>query len=267
MSIRMIGCGAMGGAIARVLAENGKEVTLYDKNRDRAEALGQEISARAYSSPLEGHYPDDIMLLAFKPQDFHSATEELKGFRGKLIVSILTGITTHQLKEAFPNIPVLRMIPNLAVRYGDGIVALAEDFSLLSLEDEIEEIFAPLGLVRWIPESKCDAVTALTSSGPAFVFSIIDAMVDASIAMGFTAEEGYDLVKQMMGGSLTSLYESNELPSQLKWKVTSPSGSTIAGLRAFESSAVRSGIIETFLAAFARAQELGQKFNTSIPPS
>ncbi len=259
MSIRMIGCGAMGGAIARVLAENGKEVALYDKYRDRAEALGQEISAHVCSAPLEGHYPDDILLLAFKPQDFHSSAEELKGFRGKLIVSILTGISTQQLKEAFPDTPVLRMIPNLAVRYGDGIVALAEDFSLLSLEDEIEELFAPLGLVRWVPEAKCDAVTALTSSGPAFVFSLIDAMVDSAIAMGFTAEEGYELVKQMMGGSLTTLYESKELPSQLKWKVTSPNGSTIAGLRAFESHAVRSGIIETFLAAHTRAQELGKK--------
>ncbi|MCC5832724.1 MAG: pyrroline-5-carboxylate reductase [Chlamydiales bacterium] len=259
MSIRIIGNGAMGGAIARVLSENGKEVSLYDKHRERAEALSQEISARVCSAPLEGHYPDEILLLAFKPQDFHTSVEEIKDFGGKLIVSILAGITTDQLKEAFPSTPVLRMIPNLAVRYGDGIVALAEDSSLLSLQDEIEEIFAPLGLVRWIPESKCDALTALSGSGPAFLFSMIDAMVDAAIAIGFTAEEGYELIKQMMGGSLTTLYESNHLPSQLKWKVTSPSGSTIAGLRAFESHAVRSGIIETFIAAYNRAQELGKK--------
>jgi pyrroline-5-carboxylate reductase len=257
MSIRIIGCGAMGGAIARVLAENGKKVSLYDKYRDRAGALGEEISARVSNAPLEGLYSDDILLLAFKPQDFDASVAELQEFRGKLIVSILTGITTGHLKVAFPDAPVLRMIPNLAVRYGDGIVALAEDASLISLEDEIEEFFSPLGLVRWVPESKCDAVTALTSSGPAFVFTMIEAMIDAAIAMGFTADEGYELIKQMMGGSLTTLYESRELPSQLKWKVTSPNGTTIAGLRVMESQAVRSGIIETFLAAYERAQELG----------
>lgn len=258
MSIRIIGCGAMGSAIAHVLAENGKALDLYDKFHNRAETLGQTLSASVCATPLEGHSPDDILLLAFKPQDFESAAKTLNAFNGKLVVSILAGITTQQLKEAFPTVPVLRMVPNLAVRYGDGIVALAEDSSLLSLTDEIEETFAPLGLVRWIPEAKCDAITALAGSGPAFVFALIDAMVDAAVAMGFTAEEGYELVKQMVGGALTTLYESNELPAQLKWKVTSPNGTTIAGLRTFESLGVRSGLIETFISAQKRAQELGK---------
>ncbi len=260
MSVRIIGCGSMGGAIAHVLAENGNALSLYDRHKERATKLGEALSATVCTSPLEGQSPDDILLLAIKPQDFDTSLDTLIDFRGKLVISILTGVTTDQLKEAFPDTLVLRMMPNLAVRYGDGIVALAEDPSLISLEDEIEKLFAPLGLVRWIPESKFDAITALTGSGPAFVFSMIDAMVDAAIAMGFTSQEGYELVKHMTGGALTTLYESKDLPAQLKWKVTSPSGTTIAGLRTFESEGVRSGIIETFMATFQRAQELG---NTS----
>ncbi len=257
MGIRVIGCGAMGSAIAQTLAENGQEISLYDKHSDRAIGLARAISAHVCHSPLEGTSREDFLLIAVKPQDLESIAKDLEGFEGKLIISILTGVTIEQLKAVFPDNTVLRMMPNLAVRYGDGIVALAEDSDLLYLKDEIEKTFAPLGLVRWFPEKHLNAVTALSGSGPAFVFAIVEAMVDAAIAMGFSADEGYELVKHMLGGSLTTLYESNELPAELRWRVASPAGTTIAGLHAFEANGIRGGIMDTFLAAFERAQELG----------
>src|SRR5690625_3349280 len=116
--IRIIGCGAMGSAIAHILAENGTRVVLYDKYRDRAEALAKKISAPVCNSALEGDGADDMLLLAFKPQDLRASIEALQDFRGKLIISTLAGVTTHQLKEAFPRASTMRMIPNLAVRYG-----------------------------------------------------------------------------------------------------------------------------------------------------
>lgn len=256
MTIRIIGCGAMGSAIAHALAEHGQSISVFDRHKKRAEELAQAISAHHCTAPLEGSSPDEILLLAIKPQDLETSIRELEGFEGKLIVSILTGTTLAQLKEVFPDNTILRMMPNLAVRYGDGIVALAEDPDLLHLQQEIEQTFAPLGLLRWLPEEKFNAITALSGSGPAFVFSLIDSMVDAAIAMGFTGQESYELIKQMVGGALTTLYESNELPAQLKWQVASPAGTTIAGLRTFEAKGVRSGLIETFLAAYQRAQEL-----------
>jgi len=172
------------------------------------------------------------------------------------VVSILASVPIAKLKEAFPGKAVLRMMPNLAVRYGDGVVALAEDPDLLHMKHIIEENFSPLGLIKWIPEEKFDAITALTGSGPAFVFAMVQAMVEAGIAMGLSATEGYELVKQMMGGALTMLYESDDHPTELKWRVTSPGGVTIAGLRAFEERSVGSGIIETFLAAYEKSKNL-----------
>lgn len=257
MQIRIIGCGAMGSAIAQTLSEAGKEITLYDKVEGRADALSHATNIPKVTSPLEGLSPGDALLLAVKPQDFESVAEELKGFEAGLVTSIITGITLKRLKEAFSQCTILRMMPNLAVRYGDGVVALAEDPELLAYKKRLEEMFSPLGMLRWLPEENFNAVTALTGSGPAFVFTLIEAMVDASIAMGLPAELGFELVKQMVGGAMTVLYESPESPEELRWRVCSPGGTTIAGLRVLEKCGVRSALMETFLAAYSRAQELG----------
>lgn len=257
MQIRIIGCGAMGSAIAQTLSEAGKEITLYDKLEGCADALSHAIGVPKAISPLEGLFAGDALLLAVKPQDFESVVEELKEFDAGLVTSIITGISLKRLKEAFPRCTILRMVPNLAVRYGDGVVALAEDPDLLPYKARLEEMFAPLGMLRWLPEKNFDALTALTGSGPAFVFTLVEAMVDAAIAMGFSAELGLELVKQMVGGAMTMLYESPESPEELRWKVCSPGGTTIAGLRALEQCGVRSALIEAFMAAYNRAQELG----------
>ncbi len=257
MKVRIIGCGAMGTAIAQTLTEAGKAISLYDKHEERALALARDIGAAKASFPLEDLASGDVILLAVKPQDFDTVAEELKDFSDGLVASILTGISVERLKNTFPNCIVLRMMPNLAVRYGDGVIALAEDPALLPYKERVEELFTPLGMLRWISEKNFDAVTSLTGSGPAFVFAMIEAMVDAAIAMGFSAEMGYDLVKQMVGGAMTMLYESPELPSELRWKVCSPGGTTIAGIRALEQKGLRSALIEGFIAAKTRAQELG----------
>lgn len=259
MNIRIIGCGAMGAAIAHVLAEQGRQIAVVDSLHEKAKALANSLGCRFFDDPLQDLSSDDYLIIAVKPQDFSQASEQLRNVHCALIASVVTGISTSQLKSTFPHSPALRMIPNLAVRHGDGIVALVDDPDLIDLKPAIEDVLSPLGLIRWIPEKLANATTALAGSGPAFVFTLIESMVDAAIAMGFTAEVGHDLVKKMVGGALTTLYESNKHPGELKWKVTSPDGTTIAGLRAFEERAVRSGIIETFLAAYKRAQELGNE--------
>jgi pyrroline-5-carboxylate reductase len=256
MKIRIIGCGAMGSAIGQTLKEAGQEISLYDKHGERADSLSRAIGAPQCQSPLENLDSGDAILLAVKPQDFDQVIGELKGFTEGLIVSILTGVSLARLKQAFPECTVLRMMPNLAVRYGDGIVALADDPELTPFKKRIEELFVSLGLLRWMSETHFDAVTALSGSGPAFIFVLVEAMVDAAIAMGLSSDMGYDLIKHMIGGALTMLYESPESPSELRWKVSSPNGTTIAGIRAMEKHGVRSGIIETFLAACSRAKEL-----------
>src|SRR5438552_1421539 len=124
MQIRIIGCGAMGSAIAQILHESGKEISLFDKHEERAESLAHALGASKSSLPLENLSNGDAIILAVKPQDFDTVTAELKPFEAGLVVSLLTGFSIQKLKKAFPNCTVLRMMPNLAIRYGDGIVAL-----------------------------------------------------------------------------------------------------------------------------------------------
>ncbi|MFZ0565189.1 MAG: pyrroline-5-carboxylate reductase [Chlamydiales bacterium] len=257
MSIRIIGCGAMGSAIAQALAKSGTQVSVYDLNHTRAKTVSETIESPLPKAPLEGVTSDDHILLAVKPKDLEATANQLKEFNGQLVISILTGVSTEEIKAVFPKCQVLRMMPNLAVRYRKGTIALAQNPDLPSLlKQEIEKLFSPLGSLHWIDEEHFDAITALTGSGPAFVCTILESMIDSAIAMGLPFDISYDLIKEMIGGTLKTLQESNKLPGELKWQCASPKGTTIYGLRTFEEKGVRSGVIETFLSAYKRAQEL-----------
>jgi pyrroline-5-carboxylate reductase len=258
MYIRIIGCGAMGSAIAERLRLNGHHLALYDKEGGKAEALSRSIQAKAYQNPLEGTSAEEWLLLAVKPQDFAQAIPALSPFPGELVLSVIAGISQSELAHAFPDKTVLRMMPNLAVQYGTGIVALADHPNLQRLKNKIQQLLKPLGYLHWLPESSFHALTALAGSGPAFVFTLIEAMVDAAVAMGLPAEMSLDLVQEMFLGAISILSNSKQSTSALKWKVTSPGGTTIAGLRELERCNVRSGIIETLLAAYERALDLSK---------
>lgn len=254
--IRIIGCGNMGGAIAHVLASSGNVISVYDKHTPLAQKLSEEASVAVSKTPLDGLSADDFLILAIKPQDFQEALKELKGLQGIIVVSVMMGISTTQLKEAFPGNAVVRFMPNLAVRYGRGLIAAAEDPLLGALKDKIGQTFSPLGSLHWISEKNFDAVTALTGSGPAFVFAMIQAMTTAAVTMGFSTTEGFTLVKEMIEGAMVTLEASGAFPEELISKITSPGGTTIAGLRTFEEKGVRSGIIETFLSAYERSKKV-----------
>jgi len=255
MEICIVGCGTMGSAIARGLAQSGQTITLYDRNPHKAEALAKAINGSVCRSPCEGNTENTILLLAIKPKDFHQSISSFKDFSG-LIVSVLLGVTIEGLKKAFPGQSVLRMMPNTAVEYGKGVLALAKDPELDQWKTIIDKSFSPLGLLHWLPEGKFDGITALTGSGPAFVFAMIESMVDAAITMGLSADEGYLLAQKMVEGSLFVLEQSDKSASELRMQVCSPAGSTITGMRAFEKHGVRSGIIETFLATYQRSHDL-----------
>lgn len=272
MDITLIGCGQMGGAIAhRLSMENQHRFYFYDHIFEKAESLAKECQGKALHHPLEnfkeGELVDQaleeasaehVFMIAVKPQDLEELKTSLAPLKkAKLIISILSGKTVSTLESCFPSIPILRMMPNLAVRHGKGVVALTKNPALDSLTSEIENLLEPLGLCAWFPEKQLDALTALTGSGPAFIYVLIEAMVGAGVHMGLRADETLPLILQMMKGAIASIENSKLHPAELKWHVTSPGGTTIAGLRKMEELAVRSGLFETFLAAYQRATELG----------
>lgn len=249
MKIGIIGCGHMGSNIAKKLSA---ELSLYDRNKDKVAALS------AWGAPCseiqQAVTGQDLIVLAIKPQNLKEIVDTFTLKPGQTLVSLLAGVTLASLKHYFPHANIIRMMPNLPLIYGEGVIGLSGD----APNDELTQIFSPLGTIFWFDESKMDGLTALAGSGPAFFFSMIEAMIDAGIAMGFTAKESTQIVYQMLQGSLSLLSQTKQLPAALKYQIASPAGTTIAGLKHLEEHALRGIIINTFLAARKRAEELSK---------
>ncbi|HSX03343.1 MAG TPA: pyrroline-5-carboxylate reductase [Rhabdochlamydiaceae bacterium] len=258
MNIAIIGCGVMGAAFARHFAKK-EQLLLCDRQIETAESLAKELGAKACKSAKEAAQQADLIFLAMKPADLSAVVKELNAVLTKnhLVVSILAGTTLETLKKGFPHTPILRMIPNLAITCEVGVLGLVED-SLINpaLRKKIEKLFSGLGLIVWLPESKIDALTALAGSGPAFIFVLVEAMIDSGVLLGFSHQEAREFALKTIQGSIELLQKTGKTPSELKWQVASPKGTTIAGIKALEKAGFRNAIMSAFSAAYERAKEM-----------
>lgn len=258
MDIGIIGCGHMGEAIAKRLALKNN-LFLYDRNEEKTKALAKEgvgTSCDHLQQVVQGR---DLILLAIKPQDLTALAKTMQDMvrENQILVSILAGTELKVLERLFPKSTCIRMMPNLPAIYGEGVIGVSSHQDLRrETKESLLLLFQEIGKVYWIPEAKMDALTALSGSGPAFFYAMIEAMVDAGVSMGFSAHESLSLVEKMLSGSLTLLRESKKHPGELKWSIASPQGTTIAGIRKLEQLALRGSIIDTFHAAFERSKEL-----------
>lgn len=258
MKMTIIGCGNMGSAMAGRLSMS-HQLYLYDHHIEKAEKLEQEGYGKAFKDIHQAIEQADLVILAIKPQNVNEIGKMIgnKLKNQQIVVSLLTGTTIEALKILFSNVQIVRMMPNLALIYGAGVIGLSADKNLpQNNKEELTQAFELLGKTYWLPEDKINALTALTGSGPAFFFAMVEAMVDAGIAMGFTAPAAKDLIAQMLQGSLTLLEKSAKHPGELIWQISSPQGTTIAGIKKYEESAIHGSIMNTFLAAYERAKEL-----------
>jgi pyrroline-5-carboxylate reductase len=258
MRMSIIGCGNMGYAIAQRLSET-HQLYFYDRHPEKTAELEQKGYGIACHTIKDAIEQAELVILAIKPHNVKEASqsiaERLK--EKQILVSLLSGTTINALKDLFPEVRVVRMMPNLPIIYGEGVIGLSAEEDLpANIKEMLTQAFEPLGMLYWLPEAKINALTALTGSGPAFFYTMVEAMVDAGIAMGFTAPHAQDLLCQMMQGSIALLEKSSKHPGELKWQITSPQGTTIAGLKTLEENAVRAGIMNTFLSAYEHANKL-----------
>lgn len=259
IKIAIIGCGNMGAAIAQRLSKHSTTI-LFDRNPEKVQKLAHLGYGKVSSSLEEAIEKADFVLLAIKPQNIEACAsminENIKNHQ--ILISLLAATPLKKLKELFFNASkIVRMMPNLAIKVGEGVAALCIDSEEpQEFKNKILDIFSSMGLVFWIDENKIDAISSLAGSGPAFIFTFIEAMIEASIAMGLPAKDALPLVLQTMQGSIALLQKSDVAVSTAKWQVTSPGGTTIAGLRQLEKSNVRSGIIETFIATFEKNKQI-----------
>lgn len=249
----------MGKALAERLSLD-HELFLYDRNRHKMkdlEKLGYGIACENLADCLK---QSSLIILAVKPQSLKEVVllfpKDQKS--SQKLLSILSGITLAQLKQAFPAYQVLRMMPNLAIKYGQGVIGVSALEISQENKDEIDHLLQPLGKIIWIAEAKMNGLTALTGSGPAFILTMIEAMIDAGIALGFNADQSQELVLKAVEGSLALLTQEGKHPGQIRWEICSPAGTTIAGLEKLEQAGIRAGIMQAFQVSCQRAKELSQ---------
>ena len=227
-----------------------------------AERLAAAHGIAVAASP-EQAWRAPVVLLAVKPQQLElvaaawAATDAAAAARGGLLISVLAGVTLKRLEALFPGWHAVRAVPNTPALVRAGLTGLAFGAGVTPPQRaRVEAMFGLVGEVQELPEAQLDAFLALTSSGPAFVALVAEAMADGAVASGLPRALAHHLAHRTLAGTAALLQEQGLHPGALKDMVSSPGGTTIAGIRALERAAVRSGLIEAVVAAAERSRQL-----------
>ena len=259
MRLGIIGLGNIGEIFAERLGREEHEVFAYDIRAERIKELAKIRGFKPAKSNTEVVEASEVVVVAVKPQTFPSLAEELKksAFTGRLFISVLAGIPTAKYEEALPGIKVVRIMPNLAIKIGRGVIGMACGKNVGEEEEaRAADLLRPLGIVEKVAESKMDAVTAVSGSGAGYVFAIIEALTEAGVRLGLDYSQSLRMVAQTMAGSADLLLAMGGHPAELKNRVTSPGGTTIEGLFVMEKGGLSGILMDAVAAAYRRAKEL-----------
>lgn len=262
----VVGGGRMGEALAGGLLDHGwperRLVVVEVSDRRREElATGRFTVVASVEEALVALGPDDVgAVIAVKPPDVEAVSRELAGRGVSRALSIAAGVGLHDLDRWLDPVPALRAMPNTPALVASAASAVAPGGRAGPADVEwAKAVLAAVGTVVELPEAALDAVTGLSGSGPAYVFLFAEALIDAGVLAGLTRPVARDLAVQTLLGSARLLAETGEEPSALRAAVTSPGGTTAAGLRALEGAGVRAAVLEAVMAATQRARELGRR--------
>jgi pyrroline-5-carboxylate reductase len=257
--LAVVGGGNMGAALVGGLVANGwatTDLAVVEVSDARREALVEMYPDVAVSATVP---PCEAAVVAVKPYDATDAAAEAVAAGALRVLSIAAGVSIDTLQRACGNgVAVVRSIPNTPALLGKGAAAIcAGPFATDEDLDWAEGILGAVGTVVRVPEPLLDAVTGLIGSGPAYLFLVAEALTDAGVLAGLTRPIADALVRQLFVGSAAMLDEYGD-PVTLRAMVTSPGGTTAAGLRVLEEHGTRSALLECVLAATERSRELGQ---------
>jgi len=260
INIGVIGCGVMGSAMARHFVKDAN-VFLYNRHLDKAKALALEINASVCHNLEEVCQKTDYILLAVKPQQL----EEIGGLIGHLIeskqvvLSILAGITLSSLKKAFPHAINIRLMPNLPLLYGKGVIGIVKDPKIpQSIRNVLEILFSEMGSVAYLSEEQVNPFTALVGSGPAFIVEIFEGLMEKGIDLGFTYKEAKHFMLETFAGALELIQHMGMSPKEIVKRIASPGGVTEAGLRVIKEKKLSEVLGEVIESAVRRSHELDQ---------
>lgn len=264
-TIGVIGTGSMGSALVRGLLAGSLPETVFqvfDKDPERARALASLDESRITCVPELAAVVTacDPVIISVKPQDMDSLLRSVAGYLtpGKMVISTAAGVTLARLRNGVGVSPKLyRIMPNLAVAVGEGVVALApEDGTDKGALERVRSLFSCLGSVEILSEEYFDAVTAVAGSGPGFLAVVFEALEDGAVRSGLARSVARVFVRQTALGTARMLMDMPGSAAELKDKVTSPGGTTIAGLGILEDRGVRGALIRAVEAATERGSRL-----------
>ncbi|MFF9643584.1 pyrroline-5-carboxylate reductase [Kitasatospora aureofaciens] len=260
--IAFLGTGKIGEALLSGLLRAGKapsDVLVTARRPERAAELADRYGVVAVSN-AEAAKLADTLILAVKPQDMGTLLEELAPHISpdRLVISAAAGVPTAWFEERLAaGTPVVRVMPNTPVLVDEGMSVISGGSH--AREEHLaraEEIFSSVGKALRLPESQQDAATALSGSGPAYFYFLVEAMTDAGILLGLPRQVAHDLIVQSAIGASVMLRDSGEHPVKLREAVTSPAGTTIAAIRELENHGVRAALLGALEAARDRSREL-----------
>ncbi|HEY4719777.1 MAG TPA: pyrroline-5-carboxylate reductase [Candidatus Methylomirabilis sp.] len=265
--IAFIGAGNMGEALIKGLLAAGtvrpEQLMASDVRRDRLETIRRAHRIEIFADNREAAAKAQILVLAVKPQVMDEMLDGLRGavVEDHLLLSIAAGIRTASIEAKFAHpTRVVRVMPNTPALVRAGASAIAPGRHATAQDLTIaRQIFETVGRVVQVDERLMDAVTGLSGSGPAYVFVLIEALADGGVRVGLPQDVATLLAAQTVLGAARMVLETGEHPARLKDMVTSPGGTTVAGLQILEQAGLRGSLVAAVEAATRRAQELGRE--------
>lgn len=265
MKLGLIGCGFMGEALLGATIRRGVlakgDVRVAEINDERAAFVGATHGVAASGDIEAAVQGADVVMFAIKPQEFDKAAHLLQGKfrREQTVMSIMAGVPVERMARALSHASIVRVMPNTPAAIGEGM-------SVWTATPEVDEasraqvtaILGAMGREVYVDDEKyLDMATALSGSGPGFVYLLLEAFIDAGVHIGFKRAEAEMLALQTFIGAAKYAEATGKHPAQLRNEVTSPAGTTAAGLMALEAAGVRGAIIDAIEAAYDRSRELG----------
>jgi pyrroline-5-carboxylate reductase len=264
--IAFIGGGNMASAIIGGLIRQGmtpEQITVVEPFAETAAKLLQDFGITALPTASPALARADLVVWAVKPQMFsEAAAPVMQHTRAALHLSVAAGIRTDSIGRWVGTGRVVRCMPNTPALVGQGITGLFPCPSITPADKAlVEQVIGTTGQYVWVDkESQLDAVTALSGSGPAYVFYFLEAMTEAGVGMGLSAEQAYQLAVATFSGAASLAAASTESPEVLRQRVTSKGGTTYAAITSMEASGVKPLFVKAMQAAEVRARELGDEF-------
>ena len=265
MTTAIIGAGVMGEALLSGLLRAGVpaiELLIADRRLERSAEVTQKHGV-ANGTNQEVAAQAQTVVLVVKPQDMAIVLAEICDYLkpGALVVSLAAGITTAFIENLLPaNTPVIRVMPNTPALVDEGMAAINSGSNCTEEHMQTTEtLLRSVGQVVRVPEKYQDAVTAISGSGPAYIFYAVEAMIEGGVMLGLPRDVANALVLQTVYGAATMLRETGEHPTVLREQVTSPGGTTVAALRQFDDFKVRAAFLSAMEAARDRSKELGMQ--------